>query len=351
MNTLRNVINDDDKWYALLRDYYQHFKYQTIMTTDMVTFFNRHTGLQLRPIFDQYLRHAAIPMLELRFDEDVHMVSYRWLAQEKQFAMPVRVGLKNSWQIITPTTAWQRMSTNIAKDEFDVATRSLLHKCEQAIGRIMGISESRSVVAVTAMLLSGLPAQGAAAARWPTIASGYANLTKLFEQWRDFRASPPCRAMCPTTVPPPWLPNSGGLAPHGKKSSRPSIRKAGRMAQLNDYKLVRAEMNGLDFNLRVLRPWARDPAFYVSVWSARTDVPSPRRSRTSIRRLNCTPTAIRSPMRSAARTHREGIGAIPELLAKPGKISRAATPGTCGCTGRRSCAFNHARSARLPPAA
>src|SRR6185369_1334391 len=41
----------------------------------------------------------------------------------------------------------------------------------------------------------------------------------------------------------------------------------------NDYKLVKAEMNGFDFNLRVLRPWARDPAFYVSVWAARSDCP------------------------------------------------------------------------------
>jgi aminopeptidase N len=122
LNTLRSVINDDDKWFSLLRNYYQHFKYQTIMTTDMVAFFNQHTGLQLRQIFDEYLRHAAIPTLELRFDESVRTVSYRWLAQEKQFAMPVRVGLKSDWQIIKPTVAWQRMRTNIAKDDFEVAT-------------------------------------------------------------------------------------------------------------------------------------------------------------------------------------------------------------------------------------
>ena len=30
-----------------------------------------------------------------------------------------------------------------------------------------------------------------------------------------------------------------------------------------DYHLVRAEMNGLEFELRVLRPWVRDPAFYA----------------------------------------------------------------------------------------
>jgi len=122
LNTLRSVIDDDAKWFSLLRDYYQHFKYQTIMTTDMVAFFNQRTGLQLGPIFDEYLRHAAIPTLELRFDAAAHAVEYRWLAQEKGFAMPVRAGIKDKWQVITPTTAWQRMSTSITKEDFDVAT-------------------------------------------------------------------------------------------------------------------------------------------------------------------------------------------------------------------------------------
>lgn len=45
------------------------------------------------------------------------------------------------------------------------------------------------------------------------------------------------------------------------------------IAQQVDYHLVRAEMNGLDFNHRVLRPWARDPAFYLSVWSEQSDTP------------------------------------------------------------------------------
>ncbi|MDH5345041.1 MAG: hypothetical protein OEW59_04695, partial [Gammaproteobacteria bacterium] len=41
-----------------------------------------------------------------------------------------------------------------------------------------------------------------------------------------------------------------------------------------DWHLVRAEMNGYDFNYRVLRPWARDPAYYASVWMNRSDVPA-----------------------------------------------------------------------------
>ena len=33
-------------------------------------------------------------------------------------------------------------------------------------------------------------------------------------------------------------------------------------------------MNGLDFDLRVLRPWARDPAFYQSIWTEQSDTPA-----------------------------------------------------------------------------
>jgi hypothetical protein len=41
-----------------------------------------------------------------------------------------------------------------------------------------------------------------------------------------------------------------------------------------DWHLVRAEMNGFDFNHRVLKPWVRDPAFYKVIWTARSDVPA-----------------------------------------------------------------------------
>ncbi|MEO1014854.1 MAG: hypothetical protein AAFX08_06640 [Pseudomonadota bacterium] len=41
-----------------------------------------------------------------------------------------------------------------------------------------------------------------------------------------------------------------------------------------DYHIVRAEMNGLDFNIRVLKPWARDPAFYQQAWTYQSDTPA-----------------------------------------------------------------------------
>jgi aminopeptidase N len=122
LNTLRNVVNDDKRWFSLLRDVFQNFKYKTITTEEMVQFFNRKTEMDLTPVFDQYLRFSRLPSLELRFDNTDRSVSYRWAADVKEFAMPVRVGKKGEWQIIQPTTEWKSMKTPLTRDEFEVAT-------------------------------------------------------------------------------------------------------------------------------------------------------------------------------------------------------------------------------------
>src|SRR5262245_47297646 len=120
INTLRSTVDDDKRWFTLLRDFYDHFKYQTIMTEDVVAYFNKQTGKHLTPIFDQYLRHAALPVLELKFAKDE--VAYRWKADEKDFAMPIKVGTPEKWQLITPTAEWQTLKTPLTKDDFQVAT-------------------------------------------------------------------------------------------------------------------------------------------------------------------------------------------------------------------------------------
>jgi len=122
LNTLRNVLDDDRKWWALVREAYQHFKYQSIRTEDLVQLFNKRFEAELTPIFDQYLRHAGLPVLELVFDEAASSVSYRWKVDEADFAMPIRVGKPKEWQTITPTVQWQTLSTRLGKEAFKVAT-------------------------------------------------------------------------------------------------------------------------------------------------------------------------------------------------------------------------------------
>ena len=41
-----------------------------------------------------------------------------------------------------------------------------------------------------------------------------------------------------------------------------------------DWYLLWAEMNGYLFNYKILKPWERDPAFYKSIWTYKSDVPA-----------------------------------------------------------------------------
>ncbi len=122
LNTLRSVVDNDTRWWKVLRDYCKKFKYQNIMTEDVVAFFNKGTGKNLTPIFDQYLRHSSLPVLELKFQESDGSVSYRWKADVKDFAMPIKVGSKANWQTIQPTTEWKTMKSSLKKADFEVAT-------------------------------------------------------------------------------------------------------------------------------------------------------------------------------------------------------------------------------------
>jgi aminopeptidase N len=122
LNTLRSVVNDDPTWWKLLRDVFDEFKYRNILTEDMVRFFNARLGRDLTPIFDQYLRRTELPVLELAFNEKEGTVAYRWRADEREFAMPIRVGDRAHWQTIQPTTDWQLMPLTMSKDAFEVAT-------------------------------------------------------------------------------------------------------------------------------------------------------------------------------------------------------------------------------------
>jgi Bacterial protein of unknown function (DUF885) len=124
-------------------------------------------------------------------------------------------------------------------------------------------------VLIAVVAVSSVRAAAAPAAAAPP---GYSEPVSLFEQWREF-AHPAMSGNVPDYGPDAMAAKAAAL--HEWRARLAAIGTQGwPIEQLNDYKLVAAEMNGLDFDLRILRPWARDPAFYVTVWPARTDVPS-----------------------------------------------------------------------------
>lgn len=122
LHTLRSVVNDDPRWWKLLRDLYLRFRHRTVLTEDLTRFMSDELGQDLTPIFDQYLRHAALPTLELTFDEAKGEVSYRWRADEPRFAMPVRAGARGALQLLEPETTAKTLRTSLTKASFEVAT-------------------------------------------------------------------------------------------------------------------------------------------------------------------------------------------------------------------------------------
>ena len=93
--------------------------------------------------------------------------------------------------------------------------------------------------------------------------SGYDELVQLFEEWREFQ-KPVFRDGVPDYTAAAMEEQHQKLA--GFQQRLDEIDTAGwTVEQQIDSLLVRAEMNGLDFDHRVLRPWERDPAFYSVV--------------------------------------------------------------------------------------
>jgi hypothetical protein len=126
-----------------------------------------------------------------------------------------------------------------------------------------------NALAFAALLCGATSGSSARAANEP---DGYSALVTLFQQWREFE-HPVMKNNVPDYSASAMAAKAAAL-PRWQKRLDAIDPKSWPIEQRNDYKLVKAEMNGLDFNLRVLRPWARDPAFYVNVWSSRSDVPS-----------------------------------------------------------------------------
>ena len=102
--------------------------------------------------------------------------------------------------------------------------------------------------------------------------SDYNDLVALFKQWRSFE-KPPLLNGAPdytaATFEKRW-PKFKEL----QQSLNAIDTSDWSVANKVDWMIVWAEMNGYDFNHRILKPWTRDPAFYKTVWTYRSDVPA-----------------------------------------------------------------------------
>jgi aminopeptidase N len=108
LHTIRQIVNNDEKWRTILRGINSTFYHQTVTTKQIEDYLSKTVGLDLKPFFDQYLRDIRIPKFEYKFDNNTF--SYRWANCNPEFNMPLKVSLNGKEQWLKPQTDWISMS-------------------------------------------------------------------------------------------------------------------------------------------------------------------------------------------------------------------------------------------------
>ncbi len=111
LHTLRNVINDDEAWFNLLRSLYDHFKMKVVESSDIIGYFNDFCNKNYQSFFQQYLELATLPLLEYSLKQDGRnlLVKYRWKTSVTDFAMPIEIGSIDNPVRLDCTTDWSEM--------------------------------------------------------------------------------------------------------------------------------------------------------------------------------------------------------------------------------------------------
>ena len=128
LNTIRYVIDNDEKWWSMLMKFAKTFKHKIIDTKTVVDFFNEESGFNLTPIFDQYLRHTSIPTFEYRFRKK--SMEFRWKADVTNLNMPIDLMVNGKKTRVYPNTTWQKLNNKsanpadveVSKNQFYVNT-------------------------------------------------------------------------------------------------------------------------------------------------------------------------------------------------------------------------------------
>jgi aminopeptidase N len=122
LHTIRQIVDNDSIFRAMLRKMNQQFQYSTTTTQDIESFLIQETGKPLKKVFDQYLRSVKIPVLEYYFSAnngatDLYL---RWQNTIEGFNMPLKIPVsKDEMKWVTPSAEWIKVAgISMSTDEF-----------------------------------------------------------------------------------------------------------------------------------------------------------------------------------------------------------------------------------------
>jgi aminopeptidase N len=121
LNTLRHIVNNDKLWWSAIKGMCDTtFKFKNIGYEDVVNYFNTKLGMDLGPVFDQYLRHPKIPVLKYNLKKltgSKYELSYKWVTDEPVFSMPFYVTTAKGAVTMHATNELQKNTIILNKKE------------------------------------------------------------------------------------------------------------------------------------------------------------------------------------------------------------------------------------------
>lgn len=103
VHTIRQVVNDDEKFRQILRGLNKTFYHQTVASIQVEKYISDKVGMDLSKVFYQYLNTTQIPVLEYKIEGK--RVSYRWTECVDGFNLSVKLKDIGLW--VRPTQQWQ----------------------------------------------------------------------------------------------------------------------------------------------------------------------------------------------------------------------------------------------------
>ena len=118
LHTLRQLIDNDEKWRFILRKMNKVFYHKTVTTKEIEEFLSTETGFDLNPFFNQYLRDIRVPTLTYKIENKT--LKYRWTNIVSNFKMPLKVSINDNEKWIYPTDKWQNLTLVNKKINFKI---------------------------------------------------------------------------------------------------------------------------------------------------------------------------------------------------------------------------------------
>jgi aminopeptidase N len=129
LHTIRQVVNDDEKWRQILRGLNKDFYHQTVTTQQIENHISVKSGIDLSKVFDQYLRTTMVPIFEYQI-EDGNALKYRYTNVVDGFDLPLRVYIDGQAQWLYPTTTWKTKNADPNATTFKVDRNFYVEKKE-----------------------------------------------------------------------------------------------------------------------------------------------------------------------------------------------------------------------------